>query len=105
MESACTDIQLNINIALAAFPGILNWQKRIWLTIHELLDEREKADSESGADFEEQERILWDARNYYLSGATFHFKYTQHISAAISNMQGLTNFLRVSGLNILCCIY
>lgn len=48
------------------------------------------------ADFEEQEKILWDARNYYLSGATFHFKYTQHISAAISNMQGMTNFLRVS---------
>lgn len=39
---------------------------------------------------------MWDARNYYLSGATFHFKYTQHISAAISNMQGLTNFIRVS---------
>ena len=80
---------------------MLNWQKRIWLTIHELLDERSKETNqvERSADFDEQEKILWDARNYYLSGATFHFKYTQHISAAISNMQGLTNFIRVSASN------
>lgn len=97
-------------ILFVAFPGILNWQKRIWLTVHELIEERERltplnaTETTTTTEFKEQERILWDARNYYLSGATFHFKYTQHISAAISNMQGLTNFLRVRTIDIFISI-
>lgn len=88
---------INFYSQFVAFPGILNWQKRIWLTISDLVELR-TSDVPCGSDkeFEEQERILWDSRNYYVSGATFHFKHTQHISSAISNMQGLTNFIRVS---------
>lgn len=69
------------------------------MTIHDLVEYRKgivPTSRDNEEDFVKNEEILLDSRNYYISGATFHFKHTQHISSAISNMQGLTNFLRVS---------
>jgi len=42
-----------------------------------------------------QESIWFDARNFYLKGATFSMQYTQQISIAITKLQGLTNVLKV----------
>lgn len=47
------------------------------------------------ANFAEEEAKLSDARNYYVKGATFHFRHTHQLSVAISKMQGLTNSIRV----------
>lgn len=44
---------------------------------------------------DKQESIWVDARNFYLKGVTFGIHHSQHISVAISKMQGLTNALKV----------
>lgn len=79
----------------ATFPGIINWQRRLWLTIHDFAQARENpADIEKSQDFEEQEEKLADAVNYFTSGTTFNYKYSHQLSVAVSKMQGLTNSIR-----------
>lgn len=84
----------------ATFPGILNWQKRIWMTMYDYAKLRGSISSEqSSTDKEEflhQDRQLWDARNYFSAGATFNYKYSHQLSVGISKMQGLTNAIRRS---------
>ncbi|XP_044738626.1 probable leucine--tRNA ligase, mitochondrial, partial [Chrysoperla carnea] len=81
----------------ATFPGILNWQKRLWLTVNDFLKYRSelppKIDSEK---FQAQEEKLYDSRNYYITGVNFNICSAQQLSVAISKMQGLTNSLRQS---------
>lgn len=87
-----------------AFPGILNWQKRLWLTMIDFQNLRNVAststdDTKSIIDaneFKESEMKLYDSRNYFSSGVTFNYKYSHQLSVAISKMQGLTNAIRVS---------
>lgn len=90
---------------LSAFPGILNWQKRIWLTLNEFYTLRSKEDLEpvnkDDQKFVEEDEKLFDARNYYIAGATFNYRYSHQLSVAISKMQGLTNSLRVSFVVVL----
>lgn len=92
-----------IQFAFLAFPGILNWQKRLWLTLVEF-NECRTAEATDAAEeerivnseaFREQESKLYDARNYFLKEATFNYKYSHQLSVAISKMQGLTNSIRV----------
>lgn len=79
----------------ATFPGIINWQRRLWLTLHDFLQKRETVkEFEKSADFDDQEAKLLEAVNYFTSGATFNFKYSHQLSVAISKMQGLTNSIR-----------
>ena len=42
-----------------------------------------------------QERVWYEARNFFLKGVTFSYQYTQQISIAITKMQGLTTALKV----------
>ncbi|CAO1415945.1 unnamed protein product [Diamesa serratosioi] len=83
------------NWSEATFPGILNWQRRLWMTLFDFLELRnnikEVSQSES---FEEQETKLSDSYNFFTSGATFNYKYSHQLSVAISKMQGLTNSIR-----------
>lgn len=79
----------------ATFPGVINWQKRIWLTIHDFLQAREKAGTFAKTKaFDEHENELLDSVNFFVSGATFNYRYSHQLSVAISKMQGLTNALR-----------
>lgn len=79
----------------ATFPGIINWQRRIWMTLHDFVRARENPDNIVKSDtFDEQEEKLADAINYFTSGATFNYKYSHQLSVAISKMQGLTNAIR-----------
>lgn len=79
----------------ATFPGIINWQRRLWLTLHDFLQKRENfQDFKKSADFDDQESKLLDAVNYFTSGVTFNYKYSHQLSVAISKMQGLTNSIR-----------
>lgn len=79
-----------------AFPGILNWQKRVWLTLMNFHKVRSGDDLEQTPEFDSEDAKMFDARNYFLKEATFNYKYSHQLSVAISKMQGLTNSIRVS---------
>ncbi|XP_017777824.1 PREDICTED: probable leucine--tRNA ligase, mitochondrial [Nicrophorus vespilloides] len=77
------------------FPGILGWQRRLWLTVGDFIKHRTAMPEISSQDeFRAQEDYMFDSRNYYVKGATFNYCDSQQISVAISKMQGLTNSLR-----------
>jgi leucyl-tRNA synthetase len=89
-----------------AFPGILKWQHRLWLTMRSFLNIRSNLEnmvSDAVMDtpeFKEHEAQMFDSRNYYLKGVTFNYTSSFQLSVAISKMQGLTNSLRVSRTRI-----
>jgi leucyl-tRNA synthetase len=85
----------------ATFPGIINWQRRLWLTVHDFLRARDMIENlEKEDEFEEQEAKLLDAVNYFTSGATFNYKYSHQLSVAVSKMQGLTNSIRKATIDV-----
>ncbi|XP_055549987.1 leucine--tRNA ligase, mitochondrial [Wyeomyia smithii] len=89
------------NWSEATFPGILNWQKRIWMTLHDFrLIRTNIAAGRTAPDSEElrqQGLKLWDARNYFTAGTTFNYRHSHQLSVGISKMQGLTNAIRRAG--------
>lgn len=95
----CSRINRSLSF-VQAFPGILNWQKRIWMTMHDyrlLRSAIEPAQTPPDTEeFLQQDRKLWDARNYFSAGATFNYKFSHQLSVGISKMQGLTNAIRRS---------
>uniref|UniRef100_A0A8D8CCV3 leucine--tRNA ligase n=1 Tax=Culex pipiens TaxID=7175 RepID=A0A8D8CCV3_CULPI len=81
----------------ATFPGILNWQKRIWMTMHDyhkLRSESSLSPPPDTPEFRAADLKLWDARNYFTAGATFNYRHSHQLSVGISKMQGLTNAIR-----------
>lgn len=88
-----------------AFPGILNWQKRLWLTVQEFIKYRNEEQKELSADeFKQHDDYMFDSRNYYVKGVSFNYCTSQQISVAISKMQGLTNSIRVR-LKLIIFVY
>ncbi|XP_058823698.1 leucine--tRNA ligase, mitochondrial [Topomyia yanbarensis] len=88
------------NWSEATFSGILNWQRRIWMTMHDYRMHRNSIKLENrvplSEEFHEQDLKLWDARNYFVAGATFNYRHSHQLSVGISKMQGLTNAIRRS---------
>uniref|UniRef100_A0A1A9ZUG1 leucine--tRNA ligase n=1 Tax=Glossina pallidipes TaxID=7398 RepID=A0A1A9ZUG1_GLOPL len=86
------------NWSNATFPGILNWQKRLWRMVNEFCDLRSSSESckvdTNSIEFKAEEEKLFDARNFYVKGVTFNYRHAYQLSVAISKMQGLTNSLR-----------
>ncbi|KAK0082807.1 hypothetical protein PV326_007021 [Microctonus aethiopoides] len=88
------------NWSTQTFPGILNWQQRLWLTIRYFLDRRkqnnqlEELDDSFNEKLKDDDAYMYDSRNYYIKGVTFNIIGSQQLSVAISKMQGLTNSLR-----------
>nr|CAI5823146.1 unnamed protein product [Callosobruchus analis] len=77
------------------FPGILNWQKRLWLTIRDFLKHRNSVPQMVSEDeFKSHDDFMFDSRNYYVKGASFNYVISQQMSVAVSKQQGLTNSLR-----------
>ncbi|XP_071445476.1 leucine--tRNA ligase, mitochondrial isoform X2 [Hetaerina americana] len=79
------------------FPGIINWQKKLWLMMKKFRELRSSGKClplPLGDDFASGEQQLWDSRNFYLKGATFNYASSYQLSVAISKMQGLSNALR-----------
>lgn len=77
------------------FPGILNWQKRLWLTIRDFLKNRHNLPPKIPDDqFKTHDDYMFDSRNYYAVGTSYNYLITQQISVALSKQQGLTNSLR-----------
>ncbi|EZA55183.1 putative leucyl-tRNA synthetase, mitochondrial [Ooceraea biroi] len=81
-------------------PGIINWQKRLWLTVKQFKSERDDTSLEelqrepTDRKYAEQAAYMFDSRNYFLKTVTFNIIESQQLSVAISRMQGLTNSLR-----------
>lgn len=91
----------NRNWSDATFPGIINWQRRIWLTLYDFVLARDGPASIAKSEtFDKQEEDLADAINYFTSGATFNYKYSHQLSVAISKMQGLTNAIRRASVDV-----
>lgn len=86
-------------LILLAFPGVLNWQHRLWLTIREFLIIRNSNEIQKDlidfSKFQKEEIKLCDARNYYVKKTSSNFRRSYQLSVAISKLQGLTNTLRV----------
>ncbi|XP_053592881.1 leucine--tRNA ligase, mitochondrial isoform X1 [Microplitis demolitor] len=90
------------------FPGIFNWQQRLWLSIRQLLISRNGIDVEEIKNtipdtekFITENEYLFNSRNYYIKGVTFNIIGSQQLSVGISKMQGLTNSLRKVSLKCL----
>lgn len=83
-----------------AFPGILNWQRRVWLTINQFNKIRSDGSIRSVDPTEklflDNELRLQDARNLYICGTTFNYKHSHQLSVGVSKMQALTKAIRVS---------
>lgn len=89
------------NWSETTFPGIINWQRRLWLTIHDFVQLREKAhEVVKSPAFDKQEKEIWEDVNNITRGVTFHFKYSHLLSVAISFMQGLTTSIRRSSSDV-----
>ncbi|XP_053695023.1 leucine--tRNA ligase, mitochondrial [Sabethes cyaneus] len=92
------------NWSEATFPGILNWQKRIWMTMHDFrllrLKIAEGQTAPETEEFRQHDQKLWDARNYFVAGATFNYRHSHQLSVGISKMQGLTNAIRRAGPDV-----
>ncbi|KAL7306946.1 hypothetical protein TKK_0000704 [Trichogramma kaykai] len=91
----------NRNWSEDTFPGILNWQRKLYQMITEFIAERsflnpEELDAPPIDDpkFQADEALMFDARNYYVHGVTFNIVGSQQLSIAISKMLGLTNDLK-----------
>ncbi|XP_076062094.1 leucyl-tRNA synthetase, mitochondrial [Oratosquilla oratoria] len=88
------------NWSTETFPGILNWQKRLWMTLQAFIRCRTDTNALSKQSHlppetvKKHEDYLFDSRNYYIKGVTHNFQVTHQLSVAISKMQGLTNSLR-----------
>jgi leucyl-tRNA synthetase len=86
-------------VLMLAFPGILNWQNRLWLTIREFRSVRKNnnilRDTINLSAFQKEEIKLNNNRNYYVKKTSSNFRKSYQLSVAISKLQGLTNVLRV----------
>ncbi|KAL7034768.1 hypothetical protein ACKWTF_008091 [Chironomus riparius] len=91
------------NWSEATFPGIIKWQKRLWMTLHDFHIHRQKVNEISiSKEFDEHEEKLLDSANYFTSTATFNFKISHQLSIAISRLQGLTNAIRRAPPDVVC---
>ncbi|RVE41321.1 hypothetical protein evm_014029 [Chilo suppressalis] len=82
----------------ATLPGVLNWQRRLWLTIRDFLKHRNSIGFDTiqltEAEYIKHEETIWNAKNYFIATTTYHFKHTNKLSVGISRLQSLTNTLR-----------
>lgn len=89
-----------------AFPGVLNWQHKLWLIMQAFRKirfnndiQREVIDSSI---FQQNEIKLLESRNYFVKKTSSNFRKSYQLSVAISKLQGLTNVLRVCTYYIIC---
>ncbi|XP_043210719.1 probable leucine--tRNA ligase, mitochondrial [Amphibalanus amphitrite] len=76
------------------FPPLLAWQRRLWLTVGELVRPAAGAGAPSAAELARHEAQMREERNYFVRTVTHNFQETHQLSVAISRLQGLTTALR-----------
>ncbi|XP_037084686.1 probable leucine--tRNA ligase, mitochondrial, partial [Pollicipes pollicipes] len=83
-----------------SFPPLLAWQRRLWMTVGDLLRLRSApappAGSGAGDEVEltRLEAEMRETRNYFVRTVTLNFQETHQLSVAITRLQGLTTALR-----------
>ncbi|XP_077285543.1 leucyl-tRNA synthetase, mitochondrial [Arctopsyche grandis] len=86
------------NWSTQTFPGILNWQLKLWQMMNDLIKSRNDViNSEkilSSEEFKKSEIELWEQRNLYVAETTFNYNFTNQLSVAISRMQTLTKYIK-----------
>lgn len=90
------------NLGVSAFPGILNWQHRIWICLNEFykarVDEKISKPETNDVDYETEDLRLFELRNYTVAKAEHYYSNAQ-FSSAIKICQELTDELRVSKIS------
>uniref|UniRef100_A0A1B6LKZ8 leucine--tRNA ligase n=1 Tax=Graphocephala atropunctata TaxID=36148 RepID=A0A1B6LKZ8_9HEMI len=82
----------------ATFAGVLNWQRKLWLTVQEFRTARSAAGTlRVPEDLAAAEASLRDSRNYHLRGISISYRVSHQFNRVISKMQGLTGNLRRFG--------
>lgn len=89
----------------SAFPGILNWQVKLWLLFHDYLKFRRNPDLVrqplSPAQIEEAEKKLTEARNKAVRNVSFAYDRNQQLNAAICRLQSYTTSLRTVSSSVM----
>nr|XP_031829558.1 probable leucine--tRNA ligase, mitochondrial [Nomia melanderi] len=89
----------NRNWSEQTIPGILNWQSRMWKIVQRFTSYRNSISLEelqvkpTDPKYETDDAYMFDSRNFFIKGVTHNITASQHLSVAISRMQGLTNSL------------
>ncbi|XP_055934814.1 probable leucine--tRNA ligase, mitochondrial [Argiope bruennichi] len=79
------------------FPGIKNFQWRVWLTVADFIEQKKLNDLHEKLSLEEiqnYEEKVHNARNYYTKKVTHNYIHTRQLSVVIAKLQGLIGELR-----------
>ncbi|XP_054278785.1 probable leucine--tRNA ligase, mitochondrial isoform X2 [Macrosteles quadrilineatus] len=79
----------------ATFAGVLNWQRRMWMTVAEMRKAATLRQTIAPpTDLAQVEELLRDSRNYYLRSITTAYNTTHQLNKVVSSLQGLTGDMR-----------
>lgn len=73
------------------FRGIVSWQERLWLTVH---DFRRCRQSVEGSPNEEMEDYYYEGRNFFLKHVNHKYCVTRQLNLVIKDLQTYTKYLR-----------
>ncbi|XP_064466582.1 leucine--tRNA ligase, mitochondrial-like isoform X2 [Ornithodoros turicata] len=74
-----------------AFRGIISWQERLWLTIH---DFRKSKESSEGSPNDAVEAYYYEGRNHFLKHVNHKYNVTRQLNLIIKDLQTYTKYLR-----------
>ncbi|XP_050535082.1 leucine--tRNA ligase, mitochondrial [Daktulosphaira vitifoliae] len=89
----------NRNWNSETFPGVLNWQQKLWSIIQQFRHIRScslQQDNIDSSKFHDEQTKLYEARNYYVKKTSNNYRKSYQLSVAISFLQGLSNILKKS---------
>lgn len=79
-----------------AFRGIVSWQERLWLTVHDFRNSvgRSLDEAQSTPEFEDREASYYHGRNHHIKNVTFMYSVTRQLNLVIKDLQIFTKLLR-----------
>lgn len=79
-----------------AFRGIVSWQERLWLTVHDFRNsvKRPLEQAQSSPEFAEREAYYYEGRNHHVKNVTFMYNVTRQLNLVIKDLQIFTKHLR-----------
>ncbi|KAM7296984.1 putative leucine--tRNA ligase, mitochondrial [Ixodes scapularis] len=78
------------------FRGVVSWQERLWLTVHDfrMSAERSLEEAQAQPDFAARERYYYEGRNYTVKNVSFKYNVTRQLNLVIKDLQIYTKHLR-----------
>ncbi|XP_077535336.1 leucyl-tRNA synthetase, mitochondrial [Haemaphysalis longicornis] len=79
-----------------AFRGIVSWQERLWLTVHDFRNSvgRPLEAAQSMPEFADREAYYYQGRNEHVKNVTFKYNVTRQLNLVIKDLQIFTKHLR-----------